>query len=440
MAIENLARKRNIQLLDYGDTDAKRETSQAGCTNIFNPALLVNFIPKTILEVIEKQKVAESEVGSQDADVPCNEKKSVDEIDGMTIEDARNLCRGWKTSSMDGYMADLVCGLYSQISLGNKKMEVTPLYVNRDGTNEVYAWRIKLSSRQIMECMLSIFLDKSGKIRHGYAEILKRTALKKFDDFIYGKEASHEFLYFSCGKLGRCDAVKVHKAEKNIVELDISRKVFPFSVDKKSGNPNKVAERYITNITGIKSVLEVGRVEVSKKHHGERVPNTLTALRYYYMLSAAFQFQVLFGVSRRDIFDEKYEVRFKDGKLHYKACGDKKEHVLVSTKDKNNFIKKNRTKSVITIGTATASELFPDEIRRYGNDEYRIKSPRLLQRKIYLLGEILLEGLWHTGLIGMLKRSGAKDDIMIPILDETCNCIDVTREEIVIYVRPIKFA
>lgn len=423
---QNLSKKCTTNRFAYEPNSNTNDTSKRIITDIRPATQIVNYLPKTTARVI-KNIQGINLITSSNADYA---EKFMQKGSDMAKEiqdeeqklNALNLCERWKLTQGTRTIMDFSAGLLKHLSQGQRFLSVEPSTISTpNNPQQIYKWILKITYPQIAKCTYGGLVDNKGSFQYGVLGILRNTTIKDMNDFINGKIAEPRLLYYNKNEYTNmqelCEYTPVHILTKhsNYAELEIDRRYFPLDFDN-NGLPTGITQRYLTGIAGIASIIEIGHSILKHKYPNENLPNTLTALRYYHSLMGAFQFQSLLGMSLRNNFADKDNIRVKKDGIYQLLDNEYKELQFNTQLKKQEFIKEHRINSDILINPATANDIFPNEIRLLDKELelYKVKQWQPLQHKAMLIHEMIYEGLKTTNILTELQRSPDANNILIP--------------------------
>lgn len=449
---ENLSKRKSKDEFYFGYTENTNEndTSKRIITDIRPANQMINYHPKTTLRVVKKVmgiSFLENTSGENFAEKYMKSGSDVLE----TIEDTELKNRlaatlqKWNLSPATRVIMDLAGGLTKELSQGEQFLGIKPVFVeNNEGKKIIYKWIVAMSYPQIAKCTFGGLVDNNGLFKYGYRDILKHTTVKNLNDFFTRKIVEPSLLCFDNDRNIISSYTPIHLADTNkeraILELD--RRYFPLSFDAE-GKPINMEQRFLTNIAGLSSIIEIGHYELNKKYPNEVIPNTTVATRFYQTLAAANQFQSILGIHYKNVFMDKENIRVKKDSVFQLIDGEYKDLCLKTEFEKQKFIEQKRTEGLALFETATAQEFFPQEIRVLDEqrEEYKIKKFKQLQRKEHLIAEMIYLGLQKTGILAELKASPDADKILLPSLNTNAQYFSEYKDykdALLIKVEPLK--
>lgn len=400
----NLNQKADKRFFENGTEDQKIRRI---ITDIRPANQIVNYIPKTTARVINGIKIESS--NKVDADNFMEHGSQIKEhiTDENTKINAINICEQWKMTSYKGVIADLCGGLIKQISCGERFEGIEPVYFTdeKTGENVLSKWLVHMTYPQIRSCTFGGLVDEHGNIRQGYAEILRQTTEKDLQQFIKGDVATPRLLFFNKTEklFGEYQPILINTVTSNEIIFELDRRYFPFDYTDK-GEPIRIdaGNRFLVNIAGVSSILEVGHHYLLKQGV-ENLPSTFVANRYYQSLLGAFQFQSLLGIHLRNTKTDKDNIRLnKDGIFDLFS----ETQTPMNQEELKAWKYEHRTEETILIEKETQTDFFPKDVkkRQWGN----------VQLKAQLCAETLIRGLKETNILEELKKDPQANKILIP--------------------------
>lgn len=410
---ENLQQKKQNDLFYNADTTQADNTPRI-LTDIRPINQFANYLPKTTARILNGIRIEAKDIktadyylqhGSNIKDIITNETQKLDAI---------NALEKWKLSNYIMAINDLCGGLTKQLSLGVQFEGIKPQWiVSPYGEKIITSWLVTMTWKQVLKCAFGGLVDKFGNYKYGTSDILKHTTEKELINFINQKIPPAILQYFFKSKDGLVShgeyaPIRIYDKNNHTVTFELDRRYFPFDFTD-NGEPCGIANgaRYMIDIAGVSSVLEIGHFHIA--HKGiENLPSTLVANRFYLTLMGAFQFQSLLGIRLKNNFTDKENIATRKNGI-FSLLGENNEVKRITQSEAQKNWTEKRTSADIEIqrnASLLEYDLFPKDIkkRQWSN----------VQEKGKLIGDMLIDGLQTTGLFDELKSDPNAKNILVP--------------------------
>lgn len=395
-----------------------------------------NILPKTYSRIISGIKIEAPtentaeyylQHGTAIKDIIQNETQKLD---------AMNALEKWKLSKYRSVIGDFCYGLMKLISTGNYFDGLEPQFIERNGQRIITSWLVRMNWQQIKKATFGGLVDKDGNYLRGTSEILKHTTEKDLINFITQTIPPALLQYFSKTpngfySIGEYAPIRIVDRNGEHIILELDRRYFPFDFNDR-GEPDGISKncRYLLSIAGFSSVLEIGHYQQTRKGLKD-LPNTISAYRFLQTVGSAFQFQSLLGVSLKNTYTDKENVAVRKNGIYTMLGADSKEKQITQIEAQKNWTE-NRISAEISINKkdSVLTDLFQRETEKRNFKE--------IQRKVKLIGDMLVEGLKFTGIDKELKNSPFAKDILIPSNKTGMQFVEQYKNLLLVKVEPIK--